>query len=101
MAVQILNDMPDAAVHRGEPVREFLRDLNLPRSAPALNSRLSGRAVFLAATIAIHVVGAHRVHEIADVRSASSKIPMPIIASLIEAPRAAGRNAAASTRRRR
>ena len=54
MAVQILNDMPDAAVHRGDRDYELLRELNAPRTAP----RFSGRVVFIAATIALHVGGA-------------------------------------------
>ena len=53
MAVQILNDMPDAKVHRGEPFAASLRELNAPR---ALRPQLSGRAVFLGITIALHVV---------------------------------------------
>ena len=40
MAVQILNEMPDAEVHRGDPVGELLRELNAPRErARALNGR--------------------------------------------------------------
>ena len=48
MAVQILNDMPDAAVHRGDTEHQQPREPNMAR----LLSRVSGRAVFLAATIA-------------------------------------------------
>ena len=51
MAVQILNNMPDAAVHRGDGDYELLRELNAPRAKP----RFSGRMIFLAATIALHV----------------------------------------------
>jgi protein TonB len=85
MAVQIINEMPDALVHRGEPVREFLRDLNLPRSAPTLRSRLSGRAIILAVTIAIHVVGLIAFTQTQMYRRATEE-PAPIMASLIEAP---------------
>ena len=53
MAVQILNDMPDAKVHRGEPFAPSLRELNAPRT---LRPQLSGRAIFLGITIALHVV---------------------------------------------
>ena len=58
MAVQILNDMPDAAIHRGDRVP-------LARSAPALSDwnpratqtkAANGRVVFLAVTIGIHVL---------------------------------------------
>jgi len=85
MAVQIINEMPDALVHRGEPVREFLRDLNLPRSAPALKSRLSGRAVILAFTIAIHVIGLIAFTQ-TQMYQRTQQDPAPIVASLIEAP---------------
>ncbi|HKU88781.1 MAG TPA: energy transducer TonB [Steroidobacteraceae bacterium] len=80
MAVQILNDMPDAEVHRGEPFSVSLRELNAKR---ALRPQISGRAVFLGITIALHVVFAlvfmqmqshHRVQEQAA----------PIMASLLE-----------------
>jgi periplasmic protein TonB len=85
MAVQIINEMPDVEVHRGEPVREFLRDLNLPRSAPALKSRLSGRAVILSFTIAIHVVGIIAFARTQMAQRAREE-PAPIVASLIDAP---------------
>jgi protein TonB len=54
MAVQILNDMPDAAVHRGDQDYQLLRELNAPGAKP----RFSGRVIFLAATIALHVSAA-------------------------------------------
>jgi periplasmic protein TonB len=54
MAVQILNDMPDAAVHHGDRDYDLLRELNIPRR----KTRISGRAVFLAATIGLHVIAA-------------------------------------------
>ena len=53
MAVQILNQMPDAEVHRGDPVEAFLRDLNAPRER---RSFLSGRAGFIAITVGLHFV---------------------------------------------
>jgi protein TonB len=80
MAVQILNDMPDAEVHRGEPFSVSLRELNAKR---ALRPQISGRVAFLGITIALHVVFAlvfmqmqshHRVQEQAA----------PIMASLLE-----------------
>jgi protein TonB len=55
MAVQILNHMPDAEVHRGEPLVSRLRELNAPR---VHRTRGSGRAVFVVITIALHVAGA-------------------------------------------
>jgi len=85
MAVQLINDMPDAEVHRGEPVREFLRGLNASRAKKPVPSRTSGRATILAATIALHVIAIvgflqMKMHE------QSKETPAPIIASLIEAP---------------
>ena len=85
MAVQLINDMPDAEVHRGEPVRVFLRELNLPRAGKPAPSRVSGRAAILAATIALHVIAIvgfmrMKMHESAQAT------PAPIIASLIDAP---------------
>ena len=81
MAVQILNDMPDAAVHRGDTDNPQPREPNVAR----LLSRVSGRAVFLAATIAVHVgVAATLIgmrHE-----SHVAKESEPIIATMIDAP---------------
>lgn len=53
MAVQILNDMPDAEVHRGEPLLVSLRELN---ARQALRPQVSGRAVFMAITVALHLL---------------------------------------------
>ena len=55
MAVQIFNEMPDAEVHRGDPVGESLRELNAPREP---RTRFNGRAAFLAHTIGLHAVAA-------------------------------------------
>jgi protein TonB len=85
MAVQIVNQMPDVEVHRGEPVREFLRDLNLQRPVAGLKSRLSGRAMILAATIAMHVIGLIAFTQTRMYQRAQED-PAPIIASLIDAP---------------
>ena len=82
MAVQILNEMPDAAVHRGDPVEDFLRDLNAPRER---TFRFTGRAGFLAATIALHVIAGLALLRIQMAERVKSD-PEPIIASLIEAP---------------
>jgi protein TonB len=82
MAVQILNDMPDFAVHRGDPDYDLLRELNAPRKT----SRFSGRAGFAAATIAIHVIaGVALMNMRHDERVASE--PEPIVATMFEAPR--------------
>jgi protein TonB len=82
MAVQILNDMPDAEVHRGDPVEAFLRDLDAPRERQKF---LSGRAAFVAITIGLHAVVA-----IALIRMQFSQrtelAPAPIEAMMLEAP---------------
>jgi len=83
MAVQILNDMPDAAVHRGDLADFSVRAQQAPRGP----SRISGRAVFLAATIGVHlIVGVaflnirHNTHKEAA--------PEPIMATLMESSNA-------------
>lgn len=80
MAVQILNDMPDAEIHRGEPFAVSLRELNATR---ALRPRLSGRAIFLGITVALHVVAALAFMQV----QARPRVPeqaAPIMASLLE-----------------
>jgi periplasmic protein TonB len=79
MAVQILNDMPDAAVHRGDQDYELLRELNAPRAKP----RFSGRAIFLAATIALHL-GVAAAFIGMRLESRVQKDSEPIIATMIE-----------------
>ena len=81
MAVQILNEMPDAEVHRGDPVAELLRDL----SAPRRRARLNGRAVFLAITIGLHMVVAFALVRM-QYGQRTELAPPPIEASLLEAP---------------
>jgi protein TonB len=76
MAVQILNDMPDAAVHRGD-----LADFSVPK-APRGPSRISGCAVFMAATIAVHLVAAVAFMSIRQERIVSE--PEPIMATMME-----------------
>jgi protein TonB len=83
MAVQILNDMPDAEVHRGEPFSVSLRELNAPRAS---RPRLSGRAIFLGITIALHVVFALVFMQMQARKPVEEQAP-PIMASLLdEAP---------------
>jgi protein TonB len=81
MAVQILNDMPDAAIHRGDRDYELLRELNSPRKA----SRFSGRAGFVAATIAIHVIAGIALMNMRHGNRVQAE-PEPIVASLYDAP---------------
>jgi protein TonB len=80
MAVQILNDMPDARVHRGEPLAASLRELNAIRAA---RPQLTGRAIFLGITIALHVVFA-LVFMQAQGRKQVPEQAVPIMASLLE-----------------
>jgi TonB family protein len=82
MAVQIVNDMPDAEVHRGEPLVELLHELNARR---ARRPRLSGRAGILGITIALHAVAGLAFMQIGRDRRAQDEAP-PIIAAFVEAP---------------
>lgn len=82
MAVQIVNDMPDAEIHRGDSVAEMLRELNAPRQR-AWHSR--GHAGFLAVTIAIHVVAAFALIRM-QFDQRSELAPAPIEAAMLEAP---------------
>jgi TonB family protein len=78
MAVQILNDMPDAAVHRGD-----LEDFSVrAQQAPHAASWLSGRAVFMAATIGVHLIVAAAFMSIRQERKAIE--PEPIMATMME-----------------
>jgi TonB family protein len=85
MAVQIINDMPDAEVYR--PPLQVLR-VPPPAATRVMHSRLGGRAGFIVITIALHVVAfaafvsAQRLHR-------SLIEPAPIEASIIETPAAA------------
>jgi len=79
MAVQILNDMPDAAVHRGD-----LADFSVrAQQAPRKPLRISGRAVFMAATIGVHLIAGLAFLSIRHERTQSE--PEPIMATLMEA----------------
>ena len=82
MAVQIFNEMPDAEVHRGDPVGESLRELNAPREP---RTRFNGRAAFLAITIGLHAVAALALVRVQFTQRAQAQ-PPPIEASLLEAP---------------
>jgi len=82
MAVQILNEMPDAEVHRGDPVEAFLRDLNAPRER---RSFLSGRAGFIAITIGLHFVVAVALMRM-QFSQRADKAPPAIEAALLAAP---------------
>jgi len=80
MAVQIINDMPDVEVHRGEPFAASLHALNAPR---AETTRFSGRAICLGITIAVHVLGALAFMQM-TYQKHSEEMPAPIMASMID-----------------
>jgi protein TonB len=82
MAVQIINEMPDVEVHRGEPLGELLRELNAPRER---RTRFNGRAAFLGITIGLHAVVAIALVRI-QITQRFQEQPPPIEASLLEAP---------------
>ena len=85
MAVQVFNDMPDAAVHRGEPLSGSLRELNARRP---LRPHFSGRAVFLGITFALHLAVALAFMQMQARKHLVEQAP-PIEVSLIdEAPKA-------------
>jgi protein TonB len=85
MAVQILNDMPDAAVHRGDPFG-VLRELVPQRTERAWHARFGGRAGFVFVTAALHLIAFAALVSVRHDRIVTE--PEPIIASLIEAPAA-------------
>lgn len=85
MAVQVFNDMPDAAVHRGEPLSGSLRELNARRP---LRPHFSGRAVFIGITFALHLAVAFAFMQMQSRKHSLEQAP-PIEVSLIdEAPKA-------------
>ena len=83
MAVQILNDMPDAAVHRGD-LADFSVRSQLSSRGPSL---LSGRAVFMAATIGVHLIAAIAFMSLRQ-RERIQEDPEPIVATLMESSNA-------------
>jgi protein TonB len=94
MAVQILNDMPDVAIHRGEPVVA-----PVPRAVPvAANPPLSDwspratrassakrRPLFVAVTIGVHVLFIVGFLSLRHV-TATQAPPKPIEVAIIDAP---------------
>ena len=77
--------MACTSVYGGEPVNEFLRARNATRAARSLKPELSGRAIFLAATIALHLIVLIAFMRL-RMRTAAKDLPAPLVASLIEAP---------------
>ena len=82
MAVQIINDMPDFAVHRGDPLPACLREIRVSRAGLAPPR---GRAIFLGITLALHAVAALAFMQMTYGKPAASE-PVPIEVALIESP---------------
>lgn len=88
MAVQILNDMPDAVVHRGDPGEPLangsLSDWS-PRATRANTAK--NRPLFIAITIGVHVLA---LIGFLSIRHATRiEQPPPIIAEIFDAPQSA------------
>lgn len=83
MAVQIVNFMPDADVHHGDPVG--VSSAWLPsRDTVVASGRTFGRAGFMGVTIAIHVVALLAFLNVQE--KTSAPVVEPMMASIIDAP---------------
>ena len=90
MAVQILNDMPDAAIHRGDPAplpRANTSNISLSDWSPRATRAKSknDRPLFAAITVGVHVMfvlGFLSVRHITKMEQP----PAPIVAEIFEAP---------------
>jgi protein TonB len=85
MAVQILNDMPDAAVHRGDPAvssRGGSLDDWSPRATRANTAK--NRPLFIAITIGLHVLALMGFLGIRHTMRIEQ--PAPLIAQIYDAP---------------
>jgi len=82
MAVQVINDMPDAEVHRGDPFGALLRELNEPRK---VRTGTSGRAGFIAITVGLHFVVAIALLRMQFAQTSHAEAP-PIEVALIDSP---------------
>jgi protein TonB len=83
MAVQILNQMPDAAGHRGDPL-EPMRAL-APQTRARSRLHFTGRAWFVVGTVAVHLLvlaGFMTAQRIDRIFSE----PDPMVVSLVETP---------------
>jgi protein TonB len=89
MAVQIFNDMPDAAVHRGDPevrARAPSKPESLSDWSPrATATRSRNRPLFIAITVAVHVVA---VLGFLSIRHVTRTEPSaePIVAEILDVP---------------
>lgn len=85
MAVQILNDMPDAAVHRGEPAPRLVSSSLSDWSPRATQSKSRGkRPLFLAVTVGVHVAAILGFMSVRQV-TRTEQPPTPIFAEIVEA----------------
>lgn len=84
MAVQIPNEMPAVAVHRGEPLSP-MRALAPQRAEHSSLARMSGRAWFAVGTIALHVVALIGVMNAQRIERVLAE-PEPMVAALVDAP---------------
>jgi protein TonB len=89
MAVQIFNDMPDAAVHRGDPASRMRAASNedslsdwSPRATP---TKGRNRPLFVAITVAVHVVAVIGFLSMRHV-TRTEQPTAPIVAEILEAP---------------
>lgn len=85
MAVQTLNETPDAEVHSSDSVEELLRELNAPRRPGFIRRLLTGRFGFMMITVALHLVVALALIGM-QYGELPTSAPDPITVSLIEAP---------------
>jgi protein TonB len=88
MAVQIFNDMPDAAVHRGDPPvrpRAASNEESLSDWSPrATQTRGRNRPLFIGITVAVHVVAVLGFLSIRHVTRTEQQAE-PIVAEIIDA----------------
>jgi protein TonB len=80
MAVQVINDMPDAAVSRGEPLLDSLRELNASR--PRIGG-INRRGIAIAITVGVHALVAIALFRL-QLAQRTELAPAPIEVALIE-----------------
>ena len=83
MAVQILNDMPDAEIQRGDPVPARVLEFP-PRASVSRRAPLGGRTAFVSGTIALHALVFVGLLNMDRVQSVLED-PAPIMATVIDA----------------
>ena len=83
MAVQILNEMPDAQVHRGEPLAPLRALTPQPRPLPQMH--FTGRAWFAIGAVAVHLLAVVGFMTAQRQKPALTE-PEPMLVSLVETP---------------